>query len=234
MLYREAGGMEVNERGRRTSMAGGEPIRVAIVEDDRTTRQGLALLIGSTAGYECVGQFRTVEEALRPSNPDLDVILLDINLPGMSGTEGVKLLRERHPSVQVVMLTVFDAQDHVFESICNGACGYLLKKTPPARLLEAIAEAHGGGAPMTPEIARRVVTLFQQTVVPRTDELHGLSPRELSVLGLLAEGYSYTALAAQLGITANTVRNHIRGIYEKLHVHSRSEAVSKAIRKRVI
>ncbi|HJZ97208.1 MAG TPA: response regulator transcription factor [Candidatus Solibacter sp.] len=210
------------------------PIRVAIVEDDRTTRQGLALLIGGTPGYECVGDFRSVEDALRPMNPPPDVILLDINLPGVPGTEGVKLLRDRYTAAQVVMLTVFDAQDHVFESICNGACGYLLKKTAPARLLEAIAEAHEGGAPMTPEIARRVVTLFQKTVTPRQDEDHGLSPRELAVLGLLAEGYSYTALAGQLGITANTVRNHIRAIYEKLHVHSRSEAVSKALRKRVI
>src|SRR5262249_5952322 len=192
------------------------PIRVAIVEDDRTTRQGLALLIGGTPGYECVGDFRSVEDALRPMNPPPDVILLDINLPGVPGTEGVKLLRDRYTAAQAVMLTVFDAQDHVFESICNGACGYLLKKTAPARLLEAIAEAHEGGAPMTPEIARRVVTLFQKTVTPRQDEDHGLSPRELAVLGLLAEGYSYTALAGQLGITANTVRNHIRAIYEKL------------------
>ena len=215
-------------------MAAGGAIRVAIVEDDRTTRQGLALLIGGTPGYECVGQFRSVEEALRLPYLAPHVILLDINLPGVSGTEGVKLLLEKCPGVQIVMLTVFDAQDHVFESICNGACGYLLKKTAPARLLEAIAEAHQGGAPMTPEIARRVVTLFQQTGVPRKSGGHSLSPRELSVLGLLAEGYSYTALAARLGITANTVRNHIRGIYEKLHVHSRSEAVSKAIRKGVI
>jgi DNA-binding NarL/FixJ family response regulator len=214
--------------------SGVTPIRVAIVEDDRTTRQGLALLIGGTAGYECVGQFRSVEDALRPMDLEPDVILLDINLPGVPGTEGVKLLRAQYTAAQVVMLTVFDAQDHVFESICNGACGYLLKKTAPARLLEAIAEAHEGGAPMTPEIARRVVTLFQKTATPRTDEKHGLSPRELAVLGLLADGYSYTALAGQLGITVNTVRNHIRAIYEKLHVHSRSEAVSKALRKRMI
>ncbi len=215
-------------------MPASDPIRVAIVEDDRTTRQGLAMLIDGTPGYECVGQYRSVEEALRAAHTEPDVILLDINLPGVPGTEGVKLLRERDPRTQVVMLTVFDAQDHVFESICNGACGYLLKKTPPARLLEAIAEAHQGGAPMTPEIARRVVTLFQEAPPPRKDDDHGLSERELSVLGLLAEGYSYAALSGRLGISINTVRNHIRGIYEKLHVHSRSEAVSKAIRKRMI
>jgi DNA-binding NarL/FixJ family response regulator len=215
-------------------MAANAPIRVAIVEDDRTTRQGLALLIGGTAGYECAGEFRTVEDALRSIVTAPDVILLDIHLPGMPGTEGVKLFRARYPEAQVVMLTVFDAQDHVFESICNGACGYLLKKTPPARLLEAIAEAHHGGAPMTPEIARRVITLFQEAPPARKDELHSLSERELNVVGLLAEGHSYTSLASQLGITINTVRNHIRSIYDKLHVHSRSEAVSKAIRKRII
>jgi DNA-binding NarL/FixJ family response regulator len=209
-------------------------IRVAIVEDDRTTRQGLAQLIEGTPGYAGAGQYRSVEDALRPFNPDPDVILLDIHLPGVPGTEGVRLLRARYPEAQVVMLTVFDAQDQVFESICNGACGYLLKKTPPARLLEAIAEAHKGGAPMTPEIARRVVTLFQQTGMPAKRDDLGLSARESDVLDLLADGYSYAALGEKLGITVNTVRNYIRAIYEKLHVHSRSAAVAKAIRKRAI
>jgi len=230
MLYHSDFEMGVN----RVPVSASGPIRVAIVEDDRTTRQGLALLIEGPPGYQCIGQYRAVEDAMRIAPAHPDVILLDINLPRMQGTEGVKLLRERYPRVQVVMLTVFDAQDQVFESICNGACGYLLKKTPPARLLEAIAEAHEGGAPMTPEIARQVVTLFQKAPPQRQDEDHGLSQRDLSVLNLLAEGYSYTALSGQLGITINTVRNHIRGIYEKLHVHSRSEAVSKAIRKRII
>ena len=209
-------------------------IHVAIVEDDRTTRQGLAQLIEGTAGYQSVGEYRSVEDALRSSGPAPDVILLDIHLPGVPGTEGVRLLRHHYRQAQVVMLTVFDAQEQVFESICNGACGYLLKKTPPARLLEAIAEAHQGGAPMTPEIARRVVTLFQQTGMPAgTDDL-GLSPRERSVLDLLADGYSYTAIGQKLGITINTVRNYIRVIYDKLHVHSKSAAVAKAIRRRAI
>jgi DNA-binding NarL/FixJ family response regulator len=209
-------------------------IRVAIVEDDRTTRQGLAQLIEGTAGYQRAGEYRSVEEALRASGPVPDVILLDIHLPGVPGTEGVRLLRERYAQAQVVMLTVFEAQEQVFESICNGACGYLLKKTPPARLLEAIAEAHQGGAPMTPEIARRVVTLFQQTGMPVTTDDLGLSPRERSVLDLLADGYSYNAIGQKLGITINTVRNYIRVIYEKLHVHSKSAAVAKAIRRRAI
>jgi DNA-binding NarL/FixJ family response regulator len=229
MLYLGGAGMGVNDFIVPESI-----IRVAIVEDDRTTRQGLAQLIEGTAGYLRVGEYRSVEEALRSSDPSPDVILLDIHLPGVPGTEGVRLLRERHPGAQVVMLTVFDAQEQVFESICNGACGYLLKKTPPARLLEAISEAHQGGAPMTPEIARRVVTLFQQTGMPAGKDDLELSPRERSVLDLLADGYSYAAIGQKLGITINTVRNYIRVIYEKLHVHSKSAAVAKAIRKRAI
>ena len=211
-----------------------ESIRVAIVEDDRATREGLCMLINGTPGYRCVGTYGWVEDALRQAGDAApDVLLLDINLPGMSGSEGVKLLKEKCPSVQVLMLTIYDDQEMVFESICNGACGYLLKKTPPARLLDAIREAHEGGAPMSPEIARKVVTLFQKTGPPQKLEAH-LTPSEVRLLKLLAEGYSYLAAAGQLNISVNTVRNYIRSIYEKLHVHSRSEAVSKALRSRII
>src|SRR5215470_1948776 len=144
-----------------------EPIRVAIVEDDRATREGLGMLINGTPGYACVGEFRSVEEALRSMGHDVpDVLLLDIQLPGMSGSEGVEPFREKFPQTEVVMLTVLAEQEKVFESICNGACGYLLKDTPPARLLEAIREAHHGGAPMSPEIARKVVNLFQRIAPP--------------------------------------------------------------------
>ncbi|SPE37537.1 Response regulator [Candidatus Sulfopaludibacter sp. SbA6] len=209
------------------------PIRVAIVEDDRTTRQGLAVLIGGTPGFQCVGQHRSVEEALTAGGPAPQVMLLDIHLPGMPGHDGVKALLAKHPGMQIVMLTVFEESEHIFESICNGACGYLLKKTPPVRLLEAIAEAHHGGAPMSPEIAREVIRLFRETAPPPKAD-YGLSEREQQVVALLADGFSYAGIAAQLGITVNTVRNHIRAIYEKLHVHSRSEAVSKAIRRRLI
>ncbi|HEY2012926.1 MAG TPA: response regulator transcription factor [Bryobacteraceae bacterium] len=209
-------------------------IRVVIVEDDRATRQGLGSLIGRTDGFACVGQYSAVEEALERLTETPDIVLLDIHLPGMPGSEGVRLLRERYSGAQVVMLTVFDDADRVFESICNGACGYLLKKTPPARLLEAIQEAHQGGAPMTPEIARKVVTLFRRVMPARAKTDHRLSAREMEVLVLLAEGYGYLNIAGQLAVTVNTIRNHIRSIYEKLHVHSASEAVSKAIRKGVI
>jgi DNA-binding NarL/FixJ family response regulator len=175
-----------------------------------------------------------VEDALRRANGETpDVLLLDIHLPGMLGSDGVRLLQEKFASVQIIMLTVYAEEDKVFESICNGACGYLLKETPPARLLEAISEAHRGGAPMSPEIARKVVTLFQKTGPPEkfTEQL---TPQEVRLLKLLAEGYSYQGSADHLNISVNTARDYIRSIYEKLHVHSKSEAVSKALRNRLI
>ena len=208
-------------------------IRVAIVEDDRAVREGLGMIIGATPGYECTGRFFSVEDALQAMNVVPDVLLLDIHLPGMLGSEAVRVFREKYPSLQILMLTVYDGQDKVFESICNGACGYLLKKTPPAKLLEAIREAHEGGAPMSPEIARKVITLFQQTLPPeKLDE--PLTPQETRLLKLLSEGYSYQNSAGQLNISINTVRNYIRSIYEKLHVNTKSEAVSKALRHRLI
>lgn len=208
------------------------PVRVMIVEDDRVTREGLAALIEETPGFVCSGRFCSVEDALRTSAAH-DVILLDIQLTGMPGSEGVPLLIERYEGVSIVMLTVFDDTERVFDSICNGACGYLLKKTPPAKLMEAISEAHHGGAPMTPEIANKVVKLFRD-YAPVRNAGCDLTARERQVLELLAEGYSYARIGSRLGITANTVRNYIRTIYEKLHAHSRSEAVSKALRSRLI
>lgn len=209
-------------------------ILTAIVEDDRATREGLSLLIDGTPGYRCIGSYRSVEDALRPkSSEQPDVLLLDIHLPGMLGSEGVRVFKEKYPTMQILMLTIYAEQDLVFESICNGACGYLLKKTPPAKLLEAIREAYEGGAPMSPEIARKVVTLFQKTGPPPKLE-EQLTPQELRLLKLLAEGFSYHSAGDQLNISLNTVRNYIRSIYEKLHVHSKSEAVSKAIRGRLI
>ncbi|MCG3159623.1 MAG: Transcriptional regulatory protein LiaR [Acidobacteria bacterium] len=211
-----------------------QPIRVAIIEDDRALRDGLGMLINGTPGYACVGAFRSVEDALRSIGDNVpDVMLLDIQLPGMSGSEGVKVLQEKYPLLEIVMLTVLAEQEKVFESICNGACGYLLKETPPTRLLEAIREAHEGGSPMSPEIARKVVKLFQQTGPPEKFD-DQLTPQELRLLKLLAQGYSYGRAASELNISLNTVRDHIRGIYDKLHVHSKSEAVSKALRNRLI
>ena len=215
-------------------MSANEQIHVAIVEDDRVTREGLCLLINGTPGYRCFGSYRTVEEALQqPAIESPDVLLLDIHLPGMLGSEGVPVLKEKYPALQILMLTIYAEQDLVFESICNGACGYLLKKTPPAKLLEAIREAHEGGAPMSPEIARKVVTLFQKTGPPPKIE-EQLTPQEICLLKLLAEGHSYQSAGESMHISVNTVRNYIRRIYEKLHVHSKSEAVSKALRSNLI
>jgi DNA-binding NarL/FixJ family response regulator len=211
-----------------------EAIRVAIIEDDRPTREGLGMLINGTPGYRCVGTYRSVEEALRLIGREVPhVLLLDIHLPGMPGTEGVGLLREQSPAMQILMLTIYAEEEMVFESICNGACGYLLKKTPPARLLQAIWEVHQGGSPMSPEIARKVVTLFQKTGPPEKLDQQ-LTPQEIRLLELLAKGCSYQMAAIRLKISINTVRKYIRSIYDKLHVHTKSEAVSKALRSRII
>ena len=207
---------------------------MAIVEDDAGMREGLAILIDGAPGYCCAGSYGSLEEAF-PSigGARPDVLLLDINLPGMPGSHGARVIRERFPSLQILMLTVYAEQQMIFDSICNGACGYLLKKTPVPRLLEAIREVHEGGAPMSPEIARKVITLFQKTGPPQRME-QDLTAHELRLLKLLAEGYSYQSLGEQFHISINTVRNYIRRIYDKLHVHSKSEAVSKALRNRLI
>jgi DNA-binding NarL/FixJ family response regulator len=205
-------------------------IRVVIVEDDRITRESLRMLVDGTPGYRCDTVFGSVEQALaaRGSEPP-DVVLLDIKLPGMPGSQGVASLRERWPKAAVLMLTSSTDEDKIFESLCNGAVGYLLKSTPPARLLEAVREARDGGAPMSPEIARKVVELFRRNPPPIALE-DALAPQEVHLLRLLAEGCSYQVAGNQLGITINTVRNYIRNVYEKLQVHTKSAAVSKAMR----
>ncbi len=205
-------------------------ITVAIIEDQKQTREGLAMLIDGTAGYRTVGKFASMEEALAKLEwyPP-DVVLVDIGLPGMSGIEGVRQIKARWPSLHILMLTVYADDDHIFEAICAGACGYLLKDTPPPKLLEAIGEACGGGAPMSPDVARKVVAMFQEIVTPRKEE-HRLTPRELEVLKLLADGHSYKTAANALSLSLDTIRFHIRNIYEKLYVHSKSEAVLKALR----
>jgi DNA-binding NarL/FixJ family response regulator len=211
-------------------------LRVAVVEDDRPTRDGLRLLIDGTPGFRCVGTFPTAEEALRaPISADrqADVVLLDVHLPGMTGTDAVPRLRERWPDTLILMLTVFAEDETVFASLCRGASGYLLKKTPPARLLDAIREASDGGAPMSPEIARKVIRMFRD-FQPRERVDAGLTANELRLLQLLADGYSYRAAGERLRVSINTIRSYIRAIYDKLHVHSKSEAVSKALKAGLI
>lgn len=209
-------------------------IKVAIIEDQKQTREGLATLIGGTPGFRTVGRFASMEETLdKLESEPPDVVLLDIGLPGMSGIEGVRRLRTRYPALQILMLTVYADDGHIFEALCAGACGYLLKDTPPTKLLEAIRELRDGGAPMSPEIAYKVVTMFQKVVPPKNEE-HQLSSREMQVLKLLADGHSYKTAADVLSVSMDTIRFHIRNIYEKLHVHSKSEAVFKALRSGIL
>jgi len=209
-------------------------IRVAIVEDRREIRDGLATIINGTAGFRCTGAWRSMEEALDSIARDLpDVVLNDIGLPGMSGIEGIRILKQRHPGLLVLMLTIYDDDERIFEALCAGASGYLLKKTQPARLLEALREAVAGGAPMSPEVARRVVALFQ-TFRPPDHTTCDLTPHETRLLRLFVEGHNYKTAAAELGVTVHTVSFHLRSIYDKLQVHSKSEAVAKALRNRLV
>jgi DNA-binding NarL/FixJ family response regulator len=208
-------------------------IRVAIIDDDRALLDGLRTVIGSVEGLTCAGAFQSVEEALPVLRKDpADVLLLDIELPGVAGDQAIGTLRAACPSMRIVMLTVFSDRERLFASICNGAHGYLLKTTPPAQLLEAIRSARDGGSPLSPEMARHVVEVFQKGK-PQAQEA-SLTAQEQRLLTLLAEGYSYQSAAGQMNISVNTVRNYIRSIYDKLHVHSKSEAVSKGLRQGII
>ena len=202
-----------------------ETIRVSIVEDDARVRASMARLIDGADRFACVSQHESGERAIadlpavRP-----DVVLMDINLPGMSGVECVRRLRALVPSVQVVMLTVYEDTDLIFAALAAGATGYLLKRTPPDELLGGIWDVHRGGSPMTGHIARKVVQSFREADAGEED---ALSPREREVLDHLAQGYLYKEIAARLAISYDTVHTYVRRIYEKLQVHSRTEAVAK-------
>jgi len=209
-------------------------ITVAIVEDQKPTRDGLARLVERTPGYHLTGTFGSMEDAIPAlAQAPVDLVLSDIGLPGMSGIAGVRQIKVDSPTTQILMLTVFDDHDHVFEAVCAGASGYLVKDTPPDRLRDAIRELSAGGAPMSPEIAHKVLSMFQRLAPPREEPVR-LSPRELDLLKLLADGHSYKTAANALGLSMDTIRFHIRHIYEKLHVHSKSEAVLKAFRTGVL
>lgn len=209
-------------------------IKVAIIEDQREIREGLQVLINGSNGYRCTGAFRTMEEALQKiAHETPDVILVDLGLPGMSGIEGIPLLRERYPHTRLLALTIYDDDERIFQTLCAGASGYLLKKTPPARLLESLKEAVSGGAPMSPEVARRVITLFRDVRPPERSD-YELTPHEVRLLRLLADGHNYKTAAAELGVSVNTISFHMKHIYDKLHVHSKSEAVAKALRSRIV
>jgi len=209
-------------------------INVAIIEDLREVREGLAMLINGTSGFACVGRFRSMEDAIANlSREQPDVVLTDIGLPGMDGIAGIKILKEQFPNLPVLALTVYDDDERIFAALCAGACGYLLKNTQPARLLESLREVKAGGAPMSPEVARRVITLFQN-FTPPTNAAYHLTPQEKELLKMLVEGHTYKTAAYQLGISIHTVSFHLRNVYEKLRVHSKSEAVAKALREKIV
>lgn len=209
-------------------------IKVAIIEDRRVIREGLATLLQFTEGYSCVGRFHSMEDALTHIGTNIpDVALVDIGLPGMSGIEGIEILKERFPKVLALALTVYDDDERIFRALCAGACGYLLKKTPPVKLLDSLKEVVAGGAPMSPEVARRVVALFRKFSPPQ-DVDYQLTAHEARLLKLLVEGHNYKTAAAKLNVSINTISFHMRHIYDKLQVHSKSEAVAKALRQGIV
>jgi DNA-binding NarL/FixJ family response regulator len=205
-------------------------IDVWIIEDHAGIRNSLAVLIDGTPGFTSTGSFGSMEAALaRLAVHTPDVALVDIGLPGMSGTEGVRKLHQQSPRTSSVVLTVYDDDERIMEALCAGANGYLLKNTPPARILEAVRESNEGGSPMSPQIARRVVELFRRVQPPEAAE-YRLTPYELRILDLLVQGENNKTAAGKLGVKMDALSYHVRHIYEKLHVHSRSEAVAKALR----
>ena len=206
-------------------------ISVSIVDDEKELRQSIATFVDGTPGFKCVSTYSTAEAALKGLPADKpDVVLMDINLGGMNGIECVEQLKAATPAIQVLMLTVYEDTDQIFRALEAGATGYLLKRSSPTRLLQAIREIHAGGAPMTSSIARKVVASFQKSRQAGAKETH-LSPREEMVLNCLAKGLTYKQIADQLQISIDTIRTYLRRIYEKLHVQSRTEAVAKYLRK---
>jgi DNA-binding NarL/FixJ family response regulator len=209
-------------------------LKVAVIEDQEEIREGLRILINRSPGHECVAACSTVDEALvQFARETPAVALVDIGLPGISGIDGTRILKQRYPAVQVIILTVYDDDERIFQALCAGAFGYLLKNTPPARLVESIREVANGGAPVSPEIARRVITLFQKIRPVERVECE-LTPHEIRILKLLVEGHNYKTAALELNVSVNTISFHVRHIYEKLQVHSKSEAVAMALRNSLI
>lgn len=209
-------------------------IQVGLVEDQKETREGLVRLIDQSEGFRVAGAYESMEEALRniPRNPP-KILVVDIGLPGMSGIEGIQILKERYPDISFVVLTIHEDDERIFNALCAGATGYLLKNVRSERLIESLREAAEGGAPMSASVARRVIRLFERYRPSRKSD-HNLTPHESRLLKMLVEGHNYTTASKELGVSINTVAFHMRHIYEKLQVHSKSEAVSRALRDHII
>lgn len=202
-------------------------INVTIIEDDKDIRESLAILLNGTQEFSCISSYVNCEAAIKNIDVDTpDVLLMDINLPGMSGIEGTKIIKEKLPDVEIIMLTISENEQDVFNSLCAGACGFLKKNTPPLKLIESIREAVNGGAPMSMEIARLIVNSFRKET-----HVSKMTSRETEILKKLCDGSSYKKIAAELFIDLNTVKFHIRNIYRKLEVNSKGEAIAKAMRE---
>lgn len=211
-------------------------IRVAIFEDNRHLRETFQLLLDTSADYTCSGAYPDCQDLvpLLEASP-CDIVLMDIEMPGMNGIEATKLIKEQFPGVLVLIQTVFFEDEYIFNAICAGASGYILKSTSPSGYLDAIADVRAGGSPMTPGIARRVLELFKTNLQPPViNDSYNLTPQEKKVLQLLVDGKSYKLIAAELFVAIDTVKSHVKNIYAKLHVHSGTEAVSKAIRDKIV
>ena len=208
-------------------------IKVSIIEDHPDFRRGLAYLLSATDGFECIDTFISAEDAIENLSGKEDLVLLDINLPNLSGIDAIPIFKKKYPNLKIIMLTIFDDDDNIMKAILAGADGYLLKKTSPSKILTSLEEGMEGGSPMTASIAKKVITLFKN-YIPNKSGNFSLTQRELEILNLLVEGLDNSSIAEKLFISIQTVRNHVRHIYEKLQVHSKSQAVVKAIREGLI
>jgi len=210
-------------------------IKVSIFDDNKNLRDSLFQLINGSQGFTCVGAFPNCNELISDIyKSDPDVVLMDIEMPGISGIEAVHLIKEKFPEVKILMETIFEEDEKVFASICNGAEGYILKNTPPSLILESIKEVYDGGAPMTPSIAFKVLKMFRSQSLHERDTSSNLTSREKEILSCLVDGMSYKLIAEKCFISIDTVGGHIRNIYEKMHVHSKGEAISKAIKRNIV
>ena len=209
-------------------------VKVTIFDDNKSLRLGLYQLINGSEGFECAGAFENCSNLLKDiESTKPDVVLMDIQMPGINGIEAVKILHENYPDLKILMQTIFEESDKIFQSILAGASGYILKNTSPSRILDFIRETYEGGAPMSPSVATKVLKMVGQQPVEKSNSFN-LSDREKEILSCLVKGMSYKLIASACFISIDTVRGHIRNIYDKLHVHSKGEAIATAIKDRIV